>query len=94
MRNRERFPEDFVFQLNESESKALRYQFGTSRWGGRRYRPYAFTEQDVAIAFQRTSEQTRNTSERRNHENICAVTPITCFEYAAHQKTGCSRKKI
>lgn len=49
MRNRERFPEDFVFQLSESESRALRYQFGTSRWGGRRYLPYTFTEQGVAM---------------------------------------------
>ena len=57
MRNRERFPEDFVFQLNESESKALRYQFGTSRWGGRRYRPYAFTEQVRGHAFQRRSKR-------------------------------------
>ena len=35
-RNRERFPEDFVFQLTESEFEDLRCQFGTSRWGGRR----------------------------------------------------------
>lgn len=49
MRNRERFPADFVFQLVESEVENLRCQFGTSRWGGRRYRPYAFTEQGVAM---------------------------------------------
>ena len=49
MRNRERFPEDFVFQLTENEFEDLRCQFGTSRWGGRRYFPYAFTEQGVAM---------------------------------------------
>ena len=49
MRNRERFPDDFVFQLVESEFEILRCQFGTSRWGGRRYLPYAFTEQGVAM---------------------------------------------
>jgi hypothetical protein len=49
MRNRERFPEDFVFQLTENEFEDLRCQFGTSRWGGRRYLPYAFTEQGVAM---------------------------------------------
>ena len=49
MRNRERFPDDFVFQLIGSEFENLRCQFGTSRWGGRRYLPYAFTEQGVAM---------------------------------------------
>ena len=49
LRNRERFPEDFVFQLTEKEHENLRCQFGTSKRGGRRYRPYAFTEQGVAM---------------------------------------------
>jgi hypothetical protein len=49
LRNRERFPEDFVFQLTEKEHENLRYQFGTSKRGGRRYLPYAFTEQGVAM---------------------------------------------
>jgi len=35
MRNRKRFPEDFVFQLTENEFEDLRCQFGTSRWKGR-----------------------------------------------------------
>ena len=48
-RNRDRFPEDFVFQLTENEFEDLRCQIGTSRWGGRRYLPYAFTEQGVAM---------------------------------------------
>lgn len=48
-RNRERFPPDFMFILNEKEMEILRCQFGTSRWGGSRYRPFAFTEQGVAM---------------------------------------------
>src|SRR5437879_4304037 len=49
-RNVERFPEDFMFQLTQEEFDHLRYQFGTSSvWGGRRYAPYAFTEQGVAM---------------------------------------------
>ncbi len=48
-RNRARFPTDFAFQLTEAEFTDLRCQFGTSRWGGRRYRPYALTEQGVAM---------------------------------------------
>ncbi len=66
-RNIDRFPSDFMFQLNNEEAKVLRSQFvtskkaveaddnllrcqnGTSSWGGRRYLPYAFTEQGVAM---------------------------------------------
>ena len=52
-RNADRFPEDFVFQMENHELKALRSQFVISkdvaRRGGRRYRPYAFTEQGVAM---------------------------------------------
>lgn len=49
-RNIERFPEDFMIQLDTDEFDNLRFQFGTSsRWGGRRYLPYAFTEQGVAM---------------------------------------------
>jgi hypothetical protein len=48
-RNRNRFPSDFMFQLTESEYDILRSQIVTSSRGGRRYRPYVFTEQGVAM---------------------------------------------
>jgi hypothetical protein len=64
-RNAIRFPDDFMFQLTDEEADNLRCQFGTSRYdasgyhdvgteaykrhGGRRYLPYAFTEQGVAM---------------------------------------------
>jgi hypothetical protein len=50
-RNRERFPEDFMIQLTAAEWEALRSQSVTSSAprGGRRYLPYAFTEQGVAM---------------------------------------------
>ena len=49
-RNRERFPEDFMFQLSKKEYSNLKSQFVTSSWGGaRRATPYAFTEQGVAM---------------------------------------------
>lgn len=48
-RNLERFPEDFMFQLSKEEFGHLRSQTVTSSWGGRRYPPYAFTEQGVAM---------------------------------------------
>ena len=48
-RNLRRFPADFMFQLTNQEVAVLRSQFVTSSWGGRRYVPYAFTEQGVAM---------------------------------------------
>ncbi|WP_447951724.1 ORF6N domain-containing protein [Chryseobacterium koreense] len=51
-RNIDRFPASFCFQLTEEEVENLRFQFGTSSlsYGGRRYLPYVFTEQGVAMA--------------------------------------------
>ncbi|WP_242343650.1 ORF6N domain-containing protein [Anaeromyxobacter terrae] len=53
-RNRERFPEDFMFQLTAEETALLRSQSvtldaGHGRGAHRKYRPYAFTEQGVAM---------------------------------------------
>jgi len=51
-RNRDRFPDDFMFQLTSKEFHALRFQNGMSKSsgrGGRRYLPYVFTEQGVAM---------------------------------------------
>jgi hypothetical protein len=50
-RNLERFPEDFMLQLSKEEAAALRSQIATSNTGrgGRRYAPYVFTEQGVAM---------------------------------------------
>ena len=49
-RNIERFPENFRFQLTKEEFEALRSQIATSNGrGGRRYRPYMFTEQGIAM---------------------------------------------
>lgn len=52
-RNAERFPEDFCFQLSKEEYEILRCQNVTSKnengSGGRRYLPYVFTEQGIAM---------------------------------------------
>ena len=49
-RNRERFPGDFMFQLNAGEWNNLKSQIVISSWGGsRRAAPYAFTEQGIAM---------------------------------------------
>ena len=50
-RNKKRFPEDFMFQLTKEEEESLTSQIAISKTGrgGRRTRPYAFTEQGVAM---------------------------------------------
>src|SRR5213075_588593 len=48
-RNSDRFPEDFMFQLTESEWENLKSQNATSSWGGRRKIPFAFTEHGVLM---------------------------------------------
>ncbi len=57
-RNIDRFPEEFCFQLTENEFQTLKFQIGTSKQnleikdklrGGRRYLPYVFTEQGIAM---------------------------------------------
>jgi len=67
-RNIDRFPSDFMLQLEKEEFENLRFQFGTSsRWGGRRYLPYAFTEQGVAMLSSVLN------SERAVHVNIAIM---------------------
>lgn len=48
-RNRSRFPADFMFQLTASEVRSLRSQIVISNRGGRRYQPFAFTQEGVAM---------------------------------------------
>ena len=50
-RNIDRFPSDFMFELSPEEAEALRFQIGISKKGrgGRRYAPYVFTEQGIAM---------------------------------------------
>ncbi len=60
-RNIGKFPSDFMFQLSEEEFESLRFQIGTSKKGGRRYLPYAFTEPGIAmLASVLTSEEAIN----------------------------------
>lgn len=69
-RNLDRFPQDFMFQLTKEEAEPLRFQTGMSKAegrGGRRYFPYAFTEQGVAML----SSVLR--SERAIHVNIAIM---------------------
>ena len=47
--NIEKFEQDFMFQLTDEECEILRCKNSTSSWGGRRYNPYAFTEQGISM---------------------------------------------
>ena len=49
LRNLDRFPEDFMFQLSKEDAKELRFQFGTLPKGHFRYLPHVFTEHGVLM---------------------------------------------
>jgi hypothetical protein len=49
-RNRERFPQDFIFELDAGVFRNLKSQFAISSWGGRRKLPLAFTEHGAIMA--------------------------------------------
>jgi len=48
-RNVERFPDDFAFRLTNDEFDELKRSSADTGWGGRRYRPWVFTEQGIAM---------------------------------------------
>lgn len=67
-RNRNRFPDDFMFQLSRAEFDNLKSQFVTSSWGGlRRALPYAFTEQGVAMLSSVFAQRARRAGQRCHH---------------------------
>ncbi len=57
-RNIERFPDDFMFQLDKEDVEILKSQNVTSSWGGDRRLPYAFTEQGIAMLSSVLKSQT------------------------------------
>jgi len=80
-RNIERFPDDFMLQLTRSEFNDLKFQFGTSSWGGTRKLPRAFTEQEIAML----SSVPRST--RASHVNIAIMRAfVKLRELAASHK--------
>ena len=48
-RNKDRFPQDFMFRLTKDEYESMVFQIGIPKRGGTRYLPYAFTEQGVSM---------------------------------------------
>ena len=70
-RNAERFPTDFMFQLDAEEVANLKFQFGISSWGGRRRLPYVFTEQGVAMLSSVLHSERVRWRAHRHHACVC-----------------------
>jgi hypothetical protein len=87
-RNLDRFPEDFMFRLNQEEATSLRSQSVTSKAGrgGRRTEPYAFTEQGVAMLSSVLH------SPRAVHVNIEIMRAFVRLRQMLQQNTELARK--
>jgi ORF6N domain-containing protein len=88
-RNPARFPADFAFQLTAKEFDDLRSQSVIPRlgWGGRRYAPWAFTEQGVAML----SSVLR--SDRAAHVNVEIMRAFVRLRRVAENRSCVSRRK-
>ena len=82
-RNLDRFPEDFMFQLTKEEAENLRFQNGTSSWGGRRYLPRVFTDYGILMLSSVLS------SKRAIHVNVQIMRT-----YAMHREMLNSHKDL
>ena len=85
-RNKGRFPGDFMFQLTAGELSILRSQIAISRWGGRRYLPYAFTELGVAMLSSVLN------SEKAIHVNIAIMRAFVKLRHAMLAHQGIARR--
>jgi len=85
-RNIRRFPSDFMLLLTRQEVTILRSQFVTSRWGGRRYLPYAFTQESVSMLSSILN------SERAIMVNIQIMRAFVSLRRIAMTNTGLRRK--
>jgi len=95
-RNAERFPTDFMFQLDAEEVANLKFQFGISSWGGRRRPPYAFTEQGVAmLSSVRAGERTRLACWRwrPRHRGLVLRPSASVFDAASGSRFSAGRRK-
>ena len=85
-RNITRFPEDFMFQLTKEELQILMSQFVTSRWGGIRKLPYAFTEHGVTMLASILR------SEKAIKMNIIVVRAFIALRQVANQYKELAKK--
>ena len=75
-RNINRFPTDFMFELSKEEFESLRSQIVTSKRGGMRYMPFAFTEQGVAMLSSVLNSDKAIAHQHCHYENICFAKAI------------------
>ena len=80
-RNLRRFPKDFMFQLNVEENEILKSQSttGAKGRGGRRYLPYAFTEQGGSDALLNSKQRSRHRRQYFYHANFCKAKTRSCI---------------
>ncbi|OQW87917.1 MAG: hypothetical protein BWK72_11545 [Rhodoferax ferrireducens] len=83
-RNLTRFPADFMFRLTEEEFESLRSQFATSKRGGRRYLPLAFTEHGAIMAAMCAQLRPGGGDERVCGARLC----VAACRSAGPQSTG------
>lgn len=75
-RNPDRFPDDFMLQLTRSEFNDLKFQFGTSSWGGTRKLPRAFTEQGIAMLSSVLRSKRAIHVIYRDYESLCEAARV------------------
>ena len=93
-RNAGRFPADFMFQLTAEESAFLRSQFVTLKTGSgrhRKYLPYAFTEQGVAML---SSVLRSERAVRGDHAGFRALTANAVVERRPGPQAGCTGEEV
>ena len=100
-RNRDRFQSDFMFQLSAEEAEDLIFQIGRSKGrGGRRHRPYAFTEQGIAMLSSilnsdRAGERTRLACWRwrPRHRELFLPPSTSVFDMLSGSRFSARRRK-
>jgi hypothetical protein len=85
-RNMERFPADFMFELTPKEYESRKHPTGTSKRGGTRYMPFAFTEQGVAMLSSVLN------SEKAIAMNIAIIRTFVLLRQLAHRDAGLAEK--
>lgn len=75
-RNINRFPSDFMFELTKDEFESLRTQIATTKRGGIRYAPFAFTEQRVSMLSSVIEKQKGNSGKYCHNESLCIYQEI------------------
>lgn len=93
-RNLARFPDDFTFRLTRQELENLKFQFGTSSWGGTRKLPRAFTEQGVAMLSQRPAQPACRPGQHSDHADLRQAAPHAGDPHGAVPQAGRPRAQV